>query len=111
MKPETRNALLCKQESQNSYFTVESRIQFNDASSSDDSFDLDYHISKIDLKREARLRRQERKDEEAKDDLYKEKLESVKEAQDFLKDHFAALQEKDEMLSQINNRRQLNQMK
>ena len=57
MGSDKRNALLCKQESHMSYFTLESRIQFNDASDSEDSFTLDYAISKMDLKREARLKR------------------------------------------------------
>ena len=57
-----------------SYFTLESRIQFNDASDSEDSFTLDYAISKIDLKREARKKRQAHRDEENKEDLYNEKI-------------------------------------
>ena len=57
-----------------SYFTLESRIQFNDASDSEDSFTLDYAISKIDLKREARKKRQGLKDEESKEELYNEKI-------------------------------------
>ena len=81
-----------------SYFTLESRIQFNDASDSEDSFTLDYAISKIDLKREARKKRQARRDEENKEDLYNEKIQAVNDAKDFLRDHFAALQEKDKLL-------------
>ena len=57
-----------------SYFTLESRIQFNDASDSEDSFTLDYAISKIDLKREARKKRQAHRDEENKEELYNEKI-------------------------------------
>ena len=74
-----------------SYFTLESRIQFNDASDSEDSFTLDYAISKIDLKREARKKRQGLKDEESKEELYNEKIQAVNDAKDFLRDHFAAL--------------------
>ena len=105
MNPDTRNALLCKQESHMSYFTLESRIQFNDSSESEDSFTIDYAISKKDLKREARLRRQALKDEQTKEAVYNEKIESVKEAKEFLRDHFAALQEKEELLSQVQNRK------
>ena len=104
MKPEIRNALLCKKESHSSYYSLESAIQFNDSESSIDSFTLDYEIPKIDIRKEARLKRECKKDEQAKIDKYWERIKAVKDAEELLRDHFAAIEEKEYIINQITSR-------
>ena len=56
------------------------------------------------MKRENRQRREQSKDEQAKKDRYWDKIEAVKEAEEVLRDHFAAKQEKEYIMTQIKTR-------
>ena len=51
------------------------------------------------MKRENRLRREWAKDEEAKKERYWDKIQAVKEAEEVLRDHFAAKEEKEYIMN------------